>query len=328
MVWQLKKNNWWGAAKFGGDRSLPLPSILSPAWHGNSELTNWLCVELQCFAHERRGNTSYDPLGACQVVWVEARDHDTYSSYIIPLLNKLQTEITFSFGSMWAEMVLKDSNIATENLQRAPQALNPAIGFSKYSLRPFAPAVLIPAVSVGLIYLIIISFFSFAFFLPIHLRFITPDGHPPLKFWQYIIWRWVATVSAYCLPSLTYSLVSLAFQIPFNNHTAPDTDVAKNSNAYGKGTFPVYWMINFVGMIALGLACENVAMTVGQPWLALWLIFWVISNVSTSFYPIELAPRFYCWGYAWPLHNGTSITYLNILFLASIFSISNVEKPQ
>jgi hypothetical protein len=42
------------------------------------------------------------------------------------------------------------------------------------------------------------------------------------------------------------------------------------------------------GMIALGLACENVAMIVGQPWTGLWLIFWVITNVSTSFYDIEL----------------------------------------
>lgn len=260
----------------------------------------------------QQGNASYDPLGACQVVWVEARDQDTYNSYILPRLNNFQTEITSSFGSMWAGMVLKDSNIAAENLQRVPQALNPAIGFSKYSLRPFAPAVVIPAVSVGLIYLIIISFFSFTFFLPIHVRLITPDGHPPLKFWQYIIWRWVAAVSAYCLLSLTYSLVSLAFQIPFYNPTAPDTEVANNANAYGKGTFPVYWMINFVGMIALGLACENMAMTIGQPWVALWLIFWVISNVCTSFYPIELAPRFYYWGYAWPLHHGASILHLII----------------
>lgn len=155
----------------------------------------------------QQGNNLYDPLGVFQVVWVEARDHDTYSSHILPRLNNLQNEIT-SFGSMWVEMVLRDSNIAAENLQRAPQALNPAIGFSKYSLRPFAPAVVIPAVSVGPIYLIIISFFSFAFFLPIHLRFITPDGHPPLKFWQHIIWRRIATVSAYCLLSLAYSSVS------------------------------------------------------------------------------------------------------------------------
>jgi hypothetical protein len=44
-------------------------------------------------------------------------------------------------------------------------------------------------------------------------------------------------------------------------------------------------------MIALGLACENVAMIVGQPWTGLWLIFWVITNVSTSFYDIELGMR-------------------------------------
>jgi hypothetical protein len=38
----------------------------------------------------------------------------------------------------------------------------------------------------------------------------------------------------------------------------------------------------------------------------LWLIFWVITNVSTSFYDIEIAPAFYRWGYAWPLHSGKS----------------------
>jgi hypothetical protein len=43
-------------------------------------------------------------------------------------------------------------------------------------------------------------------------------------------------------------------------------DGYKNAAAWGHGTFPVYWMLNFFGMIALGLACENVAMIVGQPW--------------------------------------------------------------
>ena len=62
-------------------------------------------------------------------------------------------------------------------------------------------------------------------------------------------------------------------------------------------------MLNYLGMIALGLACENVAMIVGQPWTGLWLIFWVITNVSTAFYDIDIEPRFYYWGYAWPLHN-------------------------
>jgi hypothetical protein len=37
--------------------------------------------------------------------------------------------------------------------------------------------------------------------------------------------------------------------------------------------------------------------------MGLFLIFWVITNVSTSFYDIEIAPSFYRWGYAWPLHS-------------------------
>lgn len=141
-------------------------------------------------------------------------------------------------------------------------------------------------------------------------QYLKPEGHPPLKFWQLIFWRWCATISAYFMLSLAYSFISLAFQISFysDGYSLADTEVARTSGDYsnpakfGDGTFPVYWMVNFFGMIALGLACENATMLCGQPWTALWLIFWVITNVSTSFYEISLAPDFYRWGYAWPLH--------------------------
>jgi hypothetical protein len=36
--------------------------------------------------------------------------------------------------------------------------------------------------------------------------------------------------------------------------------------------------------------------------MGMWLIFWVITNVATSFYDIDIEPHFYYWGYAWPLH--------------------------
>ncbi|KAL8731639.1 MAG: hypothetical protein Q9166_003327 [cf. Caloplaca sp. 2 TL-2023] len=250
-----------------------------------------------------QANVTYDPLGACQVVYVQARDETTYDNYILPQLNALETQVTSKFGQMWTGMVLQNTTIPRENLQRVPQALSPAIGFSQFNLRPFRPAVTTPAVTIGLIYLIILSFFSFAFYLPIHMKLITSEGHPPMKFPSFIVWRWSATISAYFFMSLSYSLVSLAFQIPFANPSAPTTEVANNPEPYGKGTFVVYWMINYVGMIALGLACENVAMVIGQPWTAMWLIFWVITNVSTSFYSLDLAPKWYYWGYAWPLHN-------------------------
>lgn len=255
------------------------------------------------------GNASYDPMGAAQVVYVEARDETTLDNYVVPQLQQLQTQVTSSFGQIWAGQVLSrastDATVLT-NIQAAPQALNPAISFSTFNLRPFFPETATPAVTIGLIYLIIISFFSFSFYLPIYMKFIQPEGHRPLKFYQLIIWRWVATVTAYLFLSLFYSLISLAFQIPFTASAAPHTEVMNPATAYGHGSFPVYWMINYVGMIALGLACEIVAMVVGMPWTTFWLIFWVISNVSTSFYSITLAPHFYYWGYAWPLHNSKS----------------------
>ena len=251
-----------------------------------------------------QGNASYDPLGACQVIYLQARDQTTYDSYITPQLNMLQTEITSKFGQMWTRQTLQNTAIPITSLQAAPQALSPAIGFSQFNLRPFTPAVATPAVTIGLIYLIIIAFFSFSFFLPIYMKFSQPtQDHAGIPFWQTVAVRWIGAHTAYFIMSLAYSLISLAFQIPFNNPIASGTVVAENATPYGRGTFVVYWMINFLGMAALGLACENVAMIVGFPWTAMWLIFWVISNVSTSFYSLELAPKFYYWGYAWPLQN-------------------------
>ncbi|PMD19114.1 hypothetical protein NA56DRAFT_690814 [Hyaloscypha hepaticicola] len=182
------------------------------------------------------GNASYDPMGASQVVYVEARDETTLDNYVVPQLQQLQTQVTSSFGQMWAGQVLsRASTDATvlANIQAAPQALSPAIGFSTFNLRPFFPETATPAVTIGLIYLIIISFFSFSFYLPIHMKFIQPEGHQPLKFYQLIIWRWVATVTAYLFLSLFYSLISLAFQITFTASSAPHTEVVNPATAYG-----------------------------------------------------------------------------------------------
>jgi hypothetical protein len=214
------------------------------------------------------GNTSYDPLGACQLVYQDSRDDTNWYDFMLPIISTYMTQAQSMVGTQWAQTALQNaSNPATlRNIQAVPQAINPAIGFSEFNLRPFYPYTGIPAVSIGLIYLIIISFFSFSFYLPIHMQYLNPKGHPPLKFYQLIIWRWCATISAYVFLSLAYSFISMAFQINFThaNPIQSETQVTEmaygNPPAYGNGTFPVYWMLNFFGMIALGLACENVAM--------------------------------------------------------------------
>ncbi|TKX19398.1 hypothetical protein C1H76_8245 [Elsinoe australis] len=265
------------------------------------------------------GDASYSPLGACQLIYNQARDQTTWDSYIYPMLSEFITQTTSSVGSQWGRQVLQRATTNTtirENIARVPQAVSPAIGYSMYNLRPFFPYQITPTVTVGLIYLIILSFFSFSFYLPVYTKLIKPQGHPPLKFWQMVFVRYIGIQGAYLMLSLAYSLVSLAFQVNFsrNNANSGDTQVAitgmgnLNPIKYGAATFLAFWALNYVGMMALGLACENVAMIAGQPWTGLWLIFWVITNVSTSFYPIEVEPHFYYWGYAWPLHNVVEAT--------------------
>jgi len=208
----------------------------------------------------QNGNASYDPMGACQLVYQQARDDTNWSSYLFPHISQLITQATSMIGQQWASQILQQATsnqTLQQNLVQAPQALSPAIGFSMFNLRPFYPYVGIPAQSIGLIYLIIVSFFSFSFYLPIHFKYLKPDeGHPTLKFYQLIIWRWCATISAYFMLSLAYSLISLAFMMNFGAkvpHTGDPTQVTptvdgyQNANAYGHGTFPVYWMINFFG---------------------------------------------------------------------------------
>jgi hypothetical protein len=256
----------------------------------------------------REGNSSYDPLGACQIIYNSARDQTTSSTYIIPSMTVLQKHVVSNFGRAWITHLLSLNIPIADHIATSPQALSPGIELTLYDLRPFGPPIATPAVSIGLIYLIIISFFSFTFFLPIHLKYLSPKGHPPLRFRHLIAWRYFATVASYFFLSLVYSLVSLAFLMPMNRHHGSHVWPTRNPNAYGRATFLVYWMGNWVGMTAFGLASENMAMLLGTPWTAIWLIFWVISNVATGFYALELAPSFYHWGYAWPMHNIVELT--------------------
>ncbi|KAK5071113.1 hypothetical protein LTS08_000252 [Lithohypha guttulata] len=267
------------------------------------------------------GNTSYDPRGAASIVYIQARDVESYNFHIVPVLDSLALAITTNFGSYWARTVFANSSLDVATYSRAPQAVSPGISFTMLNLRPFDPPAAIPTITIGLIYLIIIAFFSFTFFIPTHMKFVLPNPaapHPPLKFVQLIIYRWCATMVAYFFLSLAYSLVSLAFLIPFSNtppvgsaldvnHGWSNTEPILNANPFGRATWIVYWMLNFVGMAALGLACENMAMLLSYlsplPYSALFLIFWVITNVSTGFYALELASDFYRWGYAWPLRH-------------------------
>ncbi|EXJ76316.1 uncharacterized protein A1O5_00824 [Cladophialophora psammophila CBS 110553] len=229
---------------------------------------------------------SGNPLAVRQAVYDEhawAAINTTYSDYIGPQLFEFQINVVSTFGEQWIWNVLSNTSLDAATYSRAPQALNPAIAFSSFDLRLFVPAQATPAVTIGLIYLVIIAFFSFSLFLPVYTKFLVPKGHPPLHFWELVLLRSLMTTATYFLISLAYSLVSLAFLIPFSNdYPHEGATLAKDPDAYGHATLVVYWMLN---------------------WVEIWLVFWVISNVSTAFYAIPLAPGFFQFGYAWPLYH-------------------------
>ncbi|KAG0134192.1 hypothetical protein HOY82DRAFT_231859 [Tuber indicum] len=247
----------------------------------------------------RSGDEGFDPDSLAEIVFVEAREESVTRNYLVPRLDDLKGEVVRGFSEVWIPRVVREEGLR-RNMARVPLAVNPGFGFRMTNLRPFDVPAAIPAVSVGLLYLVIFSFFSFSFYLPIHQAFIIPrDDIPPLSLPQWLVWRLTATLTTYFFLSLAYSLVPLSFQIPFSRSSLLPTTPGGASNY----NFPIYWMLNWVGMSALGLASENMSMVLGPPWFALWLIFWAITNVATSFYPLVLAPGIYRFGYAWPLHN-------------------------
>lgn len=134
-------------------------------------------------------NDAYNPSDVAEFTTISARDQTTYSSYITPALNSFQAQLRSEFGPQWLSNLTQQS----ANLSRAaPQALNPAIGFRTVDLRPWSRAVTTPAVSIGLIYLIILAFFNTPFLMPIHTQLIK-GNHPPLKIAQWLIWRILST---------------------------------------------------------------------------------------------------------------------------------------
>ncbi|KAG7109396.1 putative endoplasmic reticulum membrane protein like [Verticillium longisporum] len=216
------------------------------------------------------GNASYDPTGAVQIIYQTARDSTTVSSYLSPMLQQFSSQLTAQFGPNWGAMVMSNSSLTRHNLASAAAAVNPGISPLMYDLRPFQPAVVTPAVSIGLIYLIIIAFFSFGFFLPIHTKFMDRHGG--------LLHIHILDILAY-LPRLSDPVHARS------KKSRLLTSVGRRNSLWA-------WKLRRL----------LDAQFLWHPWTALWLIFWVITNVSTSFYSMDLAPGFYHWGRAWPLH--------------------------
>lgn len=142
---------------------------------------------------------------------------------------------------------------------------------------------------VGLIYLLIISFFIVM--IGLSAREISGlDNH--LTTTSLILLRLGSVYIAYFFLSLFYSLLSRAFQVDFSSNPQ-----------FRSAGFIVFWMVNYIGMLSLGLALEAMITLLTVRFVPFFMLLWIISNVSVCIMPIDLLPSIFRYGYAMPFYN-------------------------
>ncbi|EER33773.1 conserved hypothetical protein [Candida tropicalis MYA-3404] len=227
--------------------------------------------------------------------YYETGRHLTSMPTIIQSIQEVQT-LWLDENSVMSE-IIKLGNITLDNENSINTAIQ-SLGFQLVDRIPLVNDVLIASLQIGLLYLVIVSFFSFNFFDGVHKSVAQVVKKP-----HFLLYRTISSIVSYFVISLMFGLVTLAFQVSF-------------SVTFGKSGFLVYWMVTFLTMWTVGLASELAALIIipiYPPLLGFWLIFWVIINITPSFTPIALLPEFFRYGYAMPLHNAFEI-YCVIFF--------------
>jgi len=139
---------------------------------------------------------------------------------------------------------------------------------------------------VGLIFLLVVSFFLV---MTANGAFDASGLRGRLTIGSLIAVRLGSAFIGYFFLSLFYSLLSLAFHLPFNR-------------VFGSAGFVIFWMLNWVGMLSLGLALESLITILTVRFIPFFLLLWIIVNVSVCFLPIAALPGIYKYGYASPFY--------------------------
>lgn len=231
-----------------------------------------------------------EPRGESQIsyYYASARQESIHWTYITPQMTSFQAKfLEEKVPSIEAAITMNYSD--TQLAQIIRNRRTAPIRFETIDVRPFTNGVASAIDNVGLIYLIIISFYQIMMWNLIHAIMVPYD----IVFWQRFLYKICINMFSVLIVSLSFSLVSLAFQQDF-------------SVAYGRAGFVVYWMVNYLAMLALGGATDNIQILFARyfpPILPLWLLLWVIINTATAMFPLEVSPQVYQYGKAMPLYN-------------------------
>ncbi|KAJ7147897.1 hypothetical protein C8R43DRAFT_925992 [Mycena crocata] len=230
-------------------------------------------------------NASYDSSTAITFFGSEARNENIYRQHSRIVSGQLDA-ITHQFALQFIKNISSSANIATL-LSTAPQLIARPIYSTTDNLRPFDVAVASAVTFVGLIYLLILSFFI----VMVSGAAREVSGlESRLALGSLIRVRITTSFVAYFFVSLIYTLLSRAFQLPFSRY-------------FGPAGFVIFWMLNWIGMLACGLALEAMITLLTARFVPFFLIVWIITNVSVCVFPLQVLPHIYRYGYAFPFYN-------------------------
>ncbi|CCD24537.1 SNG1 family protein NDAI_0D02230 [Naumovozyma dairenensis CBS 421] len=227
-----------------------------------------------------------------EVVYESAKDITSVPSSILAPVQALETYFKQIYNSRYLPGLFSQlpSNLSDYN----PEALSYAtsMSFHYFDYRPFTPRTLYGPLLGGCIYALTITIFQFLIFTPLHIKMaglLSPK--------HIILYRLAIAWCCFFFLSLFYCTVSAIFQISFRG-------------TFGRGKFMVYWMTTWLYMLAVGGANENVAsiiFTFCPPYFGFWVVFFVIINMSTSFFSMALNNYFFRFGYMLPMHNALDL---------------------
>ncbi|TFY61383.1 hypothetical protein EVG20_g7085 [Dentipellis fragilis] len=278
-------------------------SVVSPSLYpnGQNDLVDavvdekaWVIVAINAGASSNLNSAatsadeSYNGPLAVTVYVEEARNENAYRTIIRPLVQDLMQNAFQRFDVQFTRQLVATNVNITNLAANAPNVLLQPAFYTLYNTRPFDFPVAAAVDYVGLIYLLILSFM----FTMFNQSGRTEASHlqDRLALGPLVVYRAFIPIIAYFFISCFYSLLSVAFQLPFDR-------------VYGHGGFVIYWMMSWLGMCALGMAVEAMVTILTVRFIAFFLIIWLIANVSVCFFPIPLLPGVFRYGYATPFYN-------------------------
>lgn len=225
------------------------------------------------------------------VVYSTGSNFNTVNNYITTMLYQMVNVFygyvpLTQFLLMMIESLTEDEK--TDVINTSPTLLTSIPTFKFVDLHPVNNQIFTGILTIGLIYMVVFTFFQFVFLLSIH-SYIAAR----ITGWKYIVTRMLVSQIAYFILSLSFVTLNTAFQIPFNV-------------TFGNLGFLVIWMLSYLTMSSLGSFIEMLALImfkVKPQLVGFIMLFVAVTNVSPVVSGIELSPTFYRYGYAMPIYN-------------------------